>query len=281
MAITGLSQPSERFAPWTSICRAARRSTCTLHCGPSTLGALCDRSRTSWGSGRSRRSWWSCAAPTLLIPLPHRERRLDAEIVERYGPDRTLTEVSEAWRPYRTWAVVQLRALRGQRTHEIGAIDDHRPRRSPTPACRRWQRESRREGSKGGDTARRWRTPEVVGESQSAGPVATARSPPSLLRGRPVSKAALGVGLGLDLLTGRGAYAEPGALHGIVAAGHLAVGASGASCGAGRHRVLQPGTWDGGGTSPAKIRAQSMAPRNPAGGDPISVLACSTLGSRR
>ncbi len=51
--------------------------------------------------------------------LPRHERRLDAEIVERYGPDRTLTEVAEAWRPYRTWAAVHLRALREQRTHEI------------------------------------------------------------------------------------------------------------------------------------------------------------------
>lgn len=51
--------------------------------------------------------------------LPRHERRLDAEIVERYGPNRTLTEVAEAWRPYRTWAAVHLRALREQRTHEI------------------------------------------------------------------------------------------------------------------------------------------------------------------
>jgi len=51
--------------------------------------------------------------------LPRHERRLDAEIIERYGPGRTLTEVSEAWRPYRTWAAVHLRALREQRTGEI------------------------------------------------------------------------------------------------------------------------------------------------------------------
>jgi DNA-3-methyladenine glycosylase II len=51
--------------------------------------------------------------------LPRNERRLDAEIVERYGTDRTLVEVSEAWRPYRTWAAVHLRALREQRIHEI------------------------------------------------------------------------------------------------------------------------------------------------------------------
>jgi len=57
--------------------------------------------------------------------LPHNERRLDAEIVERYGWDRTLAEVSEAWRPYRTWATVHLRALREQRTHEIGGPHRH------------------------------------------------------------------------------------------------------------------------------------------------------------
>ena len=31
----------------------------------------------------------------------------------------TLAEVSQAWRPYRIWAAVQLRALREQRTGEI------------------------------------------------------------------------------------------------------------------------------------------------------------------
>jgi len=51
--------------------------------------------------------------------LPHHERRLDAEIAERYGPGRTLGEVSEAWRPYRTWAAVCLRALREQRIGDI------------------------------------------------------------------------------------------------------------------------------------------------------------------
>jgi len=51
--------------------------------------------------------------------LPGHERRLDAEIAERYGPGRTLAEVSQAWRPYRTWAAVHLRVLREQRTGEI------------------------------------------------------------------------------------------------------------------------------------------------------------------
>jgi DNA-3-methyladenine glycosylase II len=51
--------------------------------------------------------------------LPQHERRLDAEIAERYGPGRTLADVSQAWRPYRTWAAVHLRALREQRTGEI------------------------------------------------------------------------------------------------------------------------------------------------------------------
>jgi DNA-3-methyladenine glycosylase II len=51
--------------------------------------------------------------------LPRNERRLDAEIPERYGPGRTLGEVSPAWRPFRTWAAVHLRALREQRTGEI------------------------------------------------------------------------------------------------------------------------------------------------------------------
>ena len=59
--------------------------------------------------------------------LPHHERRLDAEIAERYGPGRTLAEVSEAWRPYRTWAAVHLRAARAAHRR------DHRPLSHPGP----------------------------------------------------------------------------------------------------------------------------------------------------
>jgi DNA-3-methyladenine glycosylase II len=51
--------------------------------------------------------------------LPRHERRLDAEIAERYGPGRTLTDVSQAWRPYRTWAAVHLRALPEPHPNEI------------------------------------------------------------------------------------------------------------------------------------------------------------------
>ena len=51
--------------------------------------------------------------------LPHHERRLDAEVAEQYGTGRSLAEVSQAWRPYRTWAAVHLRVLREQRTGEI------------------------------------------------------------------------------------------------------------------------------------------------------------------
>ena len=51
--------------------------------------------------------------------LPRHEPRLDAEIAERYTPGRTLADVSQAWRPYRTWAAVHLRALREERTGEI------------------------------------------------------------------------------------------------------------------------------------------------------------------
>ena len=41
---------------------------------------------------------------------PRRERRLDEQIVERYGPGATIEVVSEAWRPFRSWAAVHLRA---------------------------------------------------------------------------------------------------------------------------------------------------------------------------
>lgn len=51
--------------------------------------------------------------------LPRHERRLEAEITEQYGSHRTLVEVSEVWRPFRTWAAVHLRTLREQRTREI------------------------------------------------------------------------------------------------------------------------------------------------------------------
>ncbi|ROS73598.1 DNA-3-methyladenine glycosylase [Cellulomonas sp. PhB143] len=57
--------------------------------------------------------------------LPARERRLEAEIAERYGRGAVLAEVSEAWRPFRTWGAVLLRALREERLHEI----DPRPGR--------------------------------------------------------------------------------------------------------------------------------------------------------
>lgn len=50
---------------------------------------------------------------------PSHVRRLGAEIAERYGPDRPLAEVSQARRPYPTWAAVHLRAPREQRTGEI------------------------------------------------------------------------------------------------------------------------------------------------------------------
>lgn len=58
--------------------------------------------------------------------LPSHERRLEAEVAERYGPGHSLVEVSETWRPFRTWAAVHLRTLRELRTNEIGG-------RHPTP----------------------------------------------------------------------------------------------------------------------------------------------------
>ncbi len=43
--------------------------------------------------------------------LPRTEPRLEAEVARRYGATVRLDEVAEAWRPYRTWAAVGLRAL--------------------------------------------------------------------------------------------------------------------------------------------------------------------------
>jgi DNA-3-methyladenine glycosylase II len=51
--------------------------------------------------------------------LPSHERRLEAEVAELYGPGRSLQDVGQAWRPFRTWAAVHLRALRETRTGEI------------------------------------------------------------------------------------------------------------------------------------------------------------------
>lgn len=51
--------------------------------------------------------------------VPHHEARLDDEIRVRYGDDATVASVSEAWRPFRTWAAVHLRAAREARLHEF------------------------------------------------------------------------------------------------------------------------------------------------------------------
>ena len=53
-----------------------------------------------------------------FVPITGANPRAEL-IAERYGPGRTLAEVSEAWRPHCTWAAVHLRAPRDQRTGEI------------------------------------------------------------------------------------------------------------------------------------------------------------------
>jgi hypothetical protein len=47
---------------------------------------------------KARLRWWFRGA-NAPDALPRHERRLDAEIAERYGPGHALTEVSQAWRP--------------------------------------------------------------------------------------------------------------------------------------------------------------------------------------
>lgn len=61
--------------------------------------------------------------------LPQHEHRLEAEIIDRYGSDRTLEQITNAWRPFRAWAGVHLRASREERTHEIarGRSPSRRP----------------------------------------------------------------------------------------------------------------------------------------------------------
>ena len=51
--------------------------------------------------------------------FPRTEGRLSAEIAEQYGAERAPREVADAWRPFRSWAAVHLRAVRELRTHEI------------------------------------------------------------------------------------------------------------------------------------------------------------------
>jgi DNA-3-methyladenine glycosylase II len=62
--------------------------------------------------------------------LPSQERRLEAEVAERYGPGKSVADVADAWRPFRTWAAVHLRALRETRTGEISG-------RAPAAPARR------------------------------------------------------------------------------------------------------------------------------------------------
>jgi len=44
--------------------------------------------------------------------LPRHEGKLSDEIAKRYGTDRSIDEITEAWKPFRSWAAVHLRALR-------------------------------------------------------------------------------------------------------------------------------------------------------------------------
>lgn len=52
--------------------------------------------------------------------LPRAEPRLDKEIQERYEVGASLTEVAQAWRPFRSWASAYLRDARESRLHEMG-----------------------------------------------------------------------------------------------------------------------------------------------------------------
>ena len=52
--------------------------------------------------------------------VPLHERRLDDEVLTRYGEGATVESVSEGWRPFRTWAAVHLRAAREERLKEFG-----------------------------------------------------------------------------------------------------------------------------------------------------------------
>ena len=44
--------------------------------------------------------------------LPRNESHSSDEIAKRYGAERSVDEITEAWKPFRSWAAVHLRALR-------------------------------------------------------------------------------------------------------------------------------------------------------------------------
>lgn len=51
--------------------------------------------------------------------MPQNEQRLSQEITQQYGQSASTTQITDVWRPFRSWAAVHLRALREYRTHEI------------------------------------------------------------------------------------------------------------------------------------------------------------------
>jgi DNA-3-methyladenine glycosylase II len=53
--------------------------------------------------------------------VPQHEPRLEQEVAARYGDGATVAGVAEAWRPFRTWAAVHLRAARELRLEAAGA----------------------------------------------------------------------------------------------------------------------------------------------------------------
>ena len=73
---------------------------------PARRSSACSRSRAS------ARLLPNCGGPRRECPrrAACHERLREAEIAERYGPGRTLAEVSQTWRPSHPWAAVHLRA---------------------------------------------------------------------------------------------------------------------------------------------------------------------------
>lgn len=55
--------------------------------------------------------------------MPSHEARLTAVIQDRYGTDADPAQMSQAWRPFRTWAAVHLRALAEQREPQEPQLD--------------------------------------------------------------------------------------------------------------------------------------------------------------
>ena len=137
IAIGGLAAPARGRAQPTKPARIGRLSPLSAEADDSNLAAFRQGLRElGWVEGQhftiearfadgAADRLASLAAELVVLRganapdvVPRHERRLEEEVAAQYGPGHRLEEVSEAWRPFRTWASVHLRALRERRSHD-------------------------------------------------------------------------------------------------------------------------------------------------------------------